>query len=69
LGLDAAAWSTTKVFIDEQVVRDRHLVAHGEGLRLSRLEFLERSDRMLDLLDRVSGELINAAELQVYKAK
>src|SRR5262249_18003475 len=68
-GLDAATWSTTKVFIDEQVVRDRHRVAHGEGFRLSRREFLERSDRMLELLDRVSGELINAAELQLYKAK
>lgn len=69
LGLDAATWSTMKVFIDEQVVRDRHRVAHGEGFRLSRLEFLERSDRMLDLLDRVSGEIINAAELQMYLAK
>lgn len=68
LGLDSAAWSTTKVFIDEQVVRDRHLVAHGDGFRLTRTEFLERSERMLALLDSVSSELIDAAERQVYKA-
>ncbi|WP_175714599.1 MAE_28990/MAE_18760 family HEPN-like nuclease [Burkholderia ambifaria] len=68
LGLDAATWSTTKVFIDEQVVRDRHLVAHGEGFRITRSEFLERSKRILDLLDRISNEFINAAEIQAYKA-
>jgi hypothetical protein len=69
LGLDAAAWSATKVFIDEQVVRDRHRVAHGEGFRLSRTEFLERSDRMLALLDRISAELVSAAELRLYELK
>ncbi|WP_139253414.1 MAE_28990/MAE_18760 family HEPN-like nuclease [Burkholderia ubonensis] len=68
LSFDAATWSTMKVFIDEQVVRDRHRIAHGEGFRLSQLEFLERSERMLGLLDRVSSELINAAEQKVYKA-
>ncbi|WP_412023297.1 MAE_28990/MAE_18760 family HEPN-like nuclease [Burkholderia cepacia] len=68
LGLDAATWSTTKIFIDEQVVRDRHLVAHGEGFRITRSEFLERSKRILDLLDRISNEFINAAEIRAYKA-
>ncbi|WP_241303283.1 MAE_28990/MAE_18760 family HEPN-like nuclease [Burkholderia stabilis] len=68
LGLDAATWSTTKIFIDEQVVRDRHRVAHGEGFRLSRIEFLERSERILLLLDRISNEFINAAENKAYKA-
>ncbi|WP_144029913.1 MULTISPECIES: MAE_28990/MAE_18760 family HEPN-like nuclease [Burkholderia] len=68
LGLDAATWSTTKIFIDEQVVRDRHRVAHGEGFRLSRFEFLERSERILHLLDRISNEFINAAENKTYKA-
>jgi hypothetical protein len=68
LGLDAAAWSTTKVFIDEQVVRDRHRIAHGEGFRLSRAEFIERSDRVLSLLDRVSGKLLDAAERKAYRA-
>ena len=66
LGLDAANWSTMSVFIDEQVVRDRHLVAHGEGFQISRIEFLERADRMLGLLDRVSSELIGAAERRIY---
>lgn len=68
LGFDAAAWSTMQVFINEQVVRDRHRVAHGEGFRVSRVEFLERSERMLELLDRVSSELITAAEQERYRS-
>ncbi|KGS35433.1 hypothetical protein X945_5769 [Burkholderia pseudomallei ABCPW 107] len=68
LGFDAAAWSTMQVFINEQVVRDRHRVAHGEGFRVSRVEFLERSERMLELLDRVSSELIAAAEQERYRS-
>ncbi|MBU9336143.1 MAE_28990/MAE_18760 family HEPN-like nuclease [Burkholderia multivorans] len=68
LGLDAAAWSTTKVFIDEQVVRDRHLVAHGEGFTITKAEFLERSERILDLLDRISNVFVSAAEARAYRA-
>ncbi|WP_457331558.1 MAE_28990/MAE_18760 family HEPN-like nuclease [Rhizobacter sp. P5_C2] len=67
MGLDAAGWSTTKVFIDEQVVADRHKVAHGEGFPVSKEQFLERSGRMLDLLDRLSAEIIRAAERKAYR--
>lgn len=67
LGFDAATRSAMKVYIDEQVVRDRHRVAHGEGFRVSRDEFLERTQRMLDLLDRVSTELLSAAENKAYR--
>lgn len=68
LGFDNATWSAMKIFIDEQVVRDRHRIAHGDGYRLSRHEFLERSGRMLELLDRLSSELLSAAEHRIYRA-
>lgn len=67
LGLDAAAWSTTKVFIDEQVVRDRHRVAHGEGFPISRDDFLVRTHRVIELLDRVSAQVLSAAEHCEYR--
>jgi hypothetical protein len=69
LGFDAAAWSTTSVFINEQIVRDRNLIAHGEGFQLSQVQLLERSSRMLDLLDHVSNELLSAAERQIYRSE
>lgn len=66
LGFDNATWSAMRVYIDEQVVRDRHRVAHGEGVQVSRAEFLSRTERMLELLDRVSSELLRAAEKKRY---
>lgn len=67
LGMDNAVWATTKVFINEQLVRDRHRVAHGEGHRIGRASFLERSERLLNLLDVLSGHLLDAAENKIYK--
>jgi len=66
LGFDSATWSTTKIFIDEQVVGDRHRIAHGEGFQITRQEFLERSQRLVELLDCVGNELISAAEHKAY---
>lgn len=66
LGFDNASWSAMKVYIDEQVVADRHRVAHGDGFRLSKEEFLERSQRMLELLDHISAALLSAAESKSY---
>jgi hypothetical protein len=68
LGLDAAAWSAMKVFIDEKVVRDRNLVAHGDGLTLAKDEFLERTARMIDLMEGLSATVLTAAEKRSYRA-
>lgn len=68
LGFDGATWATTKVFINEQLVRDRHHIAHGDGLRLAKENFLERAGRLLDLLDTLSDRIVEAAERQAYKA-
>lgn len=67
LGLDAATWSTTKVFIDEQVVADRHRVAHGDGFPVTKAEFLERSARLISLLDQLAAQVISAAEQRAYR--
>lgn len=66
LGLDGATWSATRVFINEKVVADRHKVAHGEGFRIDKMEFLSRSARMLALLDTLSEQILNAAQSRAY---
>jgi hypothetical protein len=68
LGMDGATWAATRLFIDEQILRDRHRVAHGEGLRLSRDEFLERAERLSLLLDHLHSTLMSAAANGGYKA-
>jgi hypothetical protein len=66
LGFDEATWGAMRIFIDEQVVRDRHRVAHGEGFPVTRDEFLERTERMTNLLDRLSVVVLSAAEKRSY---
>lgn len=66
LNLDEATWSTTKVFIDEQILRDRNGIAHGEGLPLSKKEFLDRAHRMTALLDRVADLVNSSASSRLY---
>jgi hypothetical protein len=68
LGMDAAEWSTMKVFIDEQVLQDRHKIAHGEYHRIDKGEFIKRSDRLLVLLDRLTDSIMRAAINREYFA-
>jgi hypothetical protein len=68
LGLDSAVWATTKIFINEQLVADRHAIAHGQGKILSKSALLERSDRLLRLLDQLSDHLHDAATARSYAA-
>jgi hypothetical protein len=66
IGLDSAAWATTKVFINEQLVADRHAIAHGQFRILSKAALLERSERLLRLLDQLSDHLYEAATTRTY---
>lgn len=67
LGMDAASWGTTKVFINEQLVRDRHSIAHGEGLPISKENLLERAERLLALLDVLSERILDHASTKAYQ--
>lgn len=66
LGMDTAEWSTMKVFIDEQILQDRHKIAHGEYHRIDKSEFIKRADRLLVLLDRLTDSIIRAATNKDY---
>ena len=66
LEMELAAWTTTRVFINEQIVRDRHYVAHGDGFRIDRASLLARVQRLLDLLDTLSDRLQDAAVSKRY---
>ncbi|WP_368930465.1 MAE_28990/MAE_18760 family HEPN-like nuclease [Achromobacter xylosoxidans] len=68
LGMDAALWSTTKVFINDHLVKDRHIIAHGQNLPVVRESFLDRAERLIVLLDTLSGQLLDAAEARTYRS-
>lgn len=66
IGFDEASWSTTKVFINEQLVADRHAIAHGQMMVLGKDAMLERSERLLRLLDHLNDHLYEAATQRKY---
>ena len=68
IGLDAAQWAATRAFIDEQIVNDRHKIAHGEGNRVSRDALLERARRLLALFDHLTDAILDAATRRDYAA-
>lgn len=66
MGMDEASWSVQKVFIDSQLLKDRHKVAHGERLPISYDNFLERSDRVIHLCELLRQLILTAAASDAF---
>lgn len=67
LGMNAADWSATKVFIDEHVLADRHKIAHGEHCRVDKAVFTERAERLVGLFDLLTDSILKSAVRQDYR--
>lgn len=67
LGMDEAQWEAMTKFIDQQLLKDRHQVAHGEYLELRKDQFLDRAERLLDLLEALNNTIIDSAISKRYK--
>lgn len=66
LGLEPATWSGTKVFIDEQILRDRNHIAHGAGLQVSKEEILSRYNRIIEIFEAIERLILKGAEEKLY---
>ena len=66
LGMPDATWETTKVFINEQLLKDRNFIAHGEGVPVTREVLIERVDRLLSVLEAVLTEIMTCATSRRY---
>ena len=66
LGMDEATWSTTRIFINEHLLKDRNAIAHGEGLRVDKITLIDRIERTLDLLEHVYNTLVSSALQKKY---
>jgi hypothetical protein len=67
MGMDEASWSVYKVFLDGQLLKDRHKVAHGERFPISPENFRERSDRVIDLCESLLRQILEAAGSGMYR--
>lgn len=68
MGRDATAWSVTRVFIDSQILKDRHKIAHGERVYVSHSSFVDRSNRIIEMCEDLSRLVIAAANARSYEA-
>lgn len=66
MGLDEAGWSIQKVFIDAQLLKDRHRVAHGERYPVDQSDLRDRSNRVIDMCERLLRLIIDAAGSEAY---
>lgn len=66
LGLDDAAWTAARTFIDEQLLKVRHKIAHGEGVPVGANDFMDKTKRLLDMLDVLAELIIDAAAARKY---
>lgn len=67
LGIDKTKFELKKIFIDYQLVKNRHIIAHGNYLLVDLNNFEEIYKKTLELIAQVKIEILNSATLQNYK--
>lgn len=68
MGYDESQWSVVKVFIDSQILKDRHKVAHGERFPVRPDEFRSRSGRLIEICEDLARLVTDAAINKSYLA-
>lgn len=68
MGLDESGWMIQKVFIDSQLLKDRHRVAHGERYPIRGEDFRERSNRIIAMCESLLKLIVDAANSRSYRA-
>lgn len=66
MGLDETEWSVQRVFIDTQLLKDRHKVAHGERYPISQSDFRKRANRVIGMCESILNLILDAAESRAY---
>ncbi len=68
LGLDFSPYETKSKLIDEQLLRNRNSIAHGEYLIVDAEEYNGIHEEILSLIDVFGTQIMNAATQGTYKA-
>jgi len=68
LGLDYSIFRTKEKFIDERLVRNRNMIAHGHYLLIDTADYDEMHEVVLALLNTFRNEVANAATLERFRA-
>ncbi len=67
LGLDFSPFSTKAKLIDEQLLKTRNEIAHGEDVIFDRDKYIELQKEVIQMLDIFKNQLENAAIQQKFR--
>ena len=67
LGVPHEFYQTKEQIIDECLVKQRNLIAHGDYARVSVEDYRVLHDQVLSMLSSFTNEIVNAAVLQKYR--
>ncbi len=65
-GLDYSFYETKEVIINEQLLKRRNGIAHGEYLSLDREEYLQLHDEILSMMENFRTQIENNASQKLY---
>ena len=66
LGLPYAPYETRSNLIDEKLVRRRNNISHGDYLEVDEESYEELHQKVLEMLNRFTADLLNAAATRAY---
>jgi hypothetical protein len=66
LGLDYSFYESKQVIIDEQLLKRRNAIAHGEYLSLDRDEYQQLRDEILAMMENFRTQVENHAIQKLY---
>jgi hypothetical protein len=67
LGLDFTKFELNRNFINIKLVKNRHIIAHGNFLMVNLIDFEEIFIKTIDLLRKIKTNIINSAKLKKFK--
>jgi hypothetical protein len=66
IGIDSAPYSTKYTFIDEELLKRRNSIAHGDYLEIGAQEFDKLSVEVIDLIKRYKTDIENCVGTKSY---
>ena len=68
LGLDDKDYSTKGALIDQRLLRNRNMIAHGERPDIEQDDYKTVHDEIIQLVERFRDDVENAAVLGSYRS-
>lgn len=66
LGLDYSFYGTREIIIDEQLLKRRNAIAHGEYLLLDRNEYRDLQRQILEMMEYFRNQVENSSAQKLY---